>query len=100
MPKTPIYLPNPTWANHQNIFRDSGIELKQYRYYDAKTCGLDFDGMLHDIDSAAPGILLLHACAHNPTGVDPTPSQWAEVSKVAKVRAASLRTSRPSVPFD
>jgi aspartate aminotransferase, mitochondrial len=50
MPKTPIYLPNPTWANHQNIFRDSGIELKTYRYYNPKTCGLDFDGLAQDID--------------------------------------------------
>ncbi|EPQ29123.1 uncharacterized protein PFL1_03411 [Pseudozyma flocculosa PF-1] len=80
-----IYLPTPSWGNHTPIFRDSGLEVKQYRYYDKKTVGLDFQGMLDDIKAApAKSIILLHACAHNPTGVDPTQEQWKQISDVLK----------------
>ncbi|PWZ01414.1 hypothetical protein BCV70DRAFT_157976 [Testicularia cyperi] len=78
-----IYLPTPSWGNHTPIFRDSGLEVKQYRYYDKKTVGLDFQGMIDDLKSAPAGsIVLLHACAHNPTGVDPTTEQWKQISDV------------------
>lgn len=67
-----IYLPTPTWGNHIPLFKDAGLTVKQYRYYDPKTCGFDFSGALHDIAKIPEGsIILLHACAHNPTGVDP-----------------------------
>ncbi|KAN0060402.1 aspartate transaminase aat1 [Thecaphora frezii] len=80
-----IYLPTPSWGNHTPIFRDSGLEVKQYRYYDKKTVGLDFQGMLDDIKAApAKSIILLHACAHNPTGVDPTQEQWKQISDILK----------------
>ena len=80
-----IYLPTPSWGNHTPIFRDSGLEVKQYRYYDKNTVGLDFKGMVEDIKAAPQGsIVLLHACAHNPTGVDPTVEQWKELSNVVK----------------
>ncbi|PSR72383.1 hypothetical protein PHLCEN_2v11726 [Hermanssonia centrifuga] len=76
-----IYLPNPSWGNHTPIFRDSGLEVKTYRYFDKKTVGLDFAGLKEDLKSMPVGsIVLLHACAHNPTGVDPTPEQWTEIS--------------------
>ncbi|CAG9823562.1 unnamed protein product [Phaedon cochleariae] len=80
-----IYLPSPSWGNHTPIFKHSGLEVKSYRYYDPKTCGLDFQGALDDI-SLIPekSIILLHACAHNPTGVDPTKEQWLELSNVIK----------------
>lgn len=80
-----IYLPTPSWGNHTPIFRDSGLEVKQYAYYDKNTVGLDFDGLVRDI-KAAPNksIILLHACAHNPTGVDPTQEQWRKISDVIK----------------
>jgi aspartate aminotransferase, mitochondrial len=82
-----IYLPNPTWANHNAIFKDSGLEVRQYAYYDPKTCGLDFLGMCGDLQAAPEGsTFLLHACAHNPTGVDPTPDQWGELSEVIKAK--------------
>jgi len=82
-----IYFPNPTWANHNPIFKDSGFDLKTYRYYDAKTCGLDFEGLKADILNAPKNsVFLFHACAHNPTGVDPNLSQWAEISKICKER--------------
>lgn len=80
-----IYLPSPTWGNHIPIFKDSGLEVHTYRYYDKKTVGLDADGMLEDIKSAPDkSIILLHACAHNPTGVDPTQDQWQKIAQVIK----------------
>jgi len=82
-----VYFPSPTWGNHTNIFSDAGLKTKSYRYYDAKTCGLDFEGMVKDISDAPKGsIMLFHACAHNPTGVDPNPEQWAKLSEVCKAR--------------
>jgi aspartate aminotransferase len=77
MPGTTVYLSNPTWGNHCNIFADAGVEWKYYRYFDPATVGLDFEGMKEDIKAAPKGsIILLHSCAHNPTGIDPTPAQW------------------------
>lgn len=82
-----VYLPSPSWGNHTPIFQHSGLKLNKYAYYDAKTCGLDFQGCLNDINKMPEkSIILLHACAHNPTGVDPTPEQWHELSKVIKSR--------------
>ncbi|VCU40375.1 Bgt-780 [Blumeria graminis f. sp. tritici] len=82
-----IYIPNPTWANHANIFKDSGLIVEGYKYYNPNTYGLDFDGMIMDIKNAPIGsIFLLHACAHNPTGVDPSSEQWKEISKEMKAR--------------
>ncbi|KAG9047549.1 aspartate transaminase aat1 [Tulasnella sp. UAMH 9824] len=84
-----IYLPVPSWGNHTPIFRDSGLEVKGYRYFDKKTVGLDFDGLIEDLKNAPEkSIVLLHACAHNPTGVDPTPEQWKKISEV--IGASSL----------
>ncbi|KAI1797829.1 PLP-dependent transferase [Ganoderma leucocontextum] len=80
-----IYLPVPSWGNHTPIFRDSGLEVKGYRYFDKKTVGLDFEGLKEDLKAAPEkAIVLLHACAHNPTGVDPTPEQWKEISDIVK----------------
>ncbi|KAI2602492.1 aspartate aminotransferase [Hypoxylon sp. NC1633] len=80
-----IYIPTPSWANHKAVFNDSGLKVEQYRYYDQNTIGLDFEGMLADIKAAPKGsIFLFHACAHNPTGVDPTPEQWREISEAVK----------------
>lgn len=80
-----IYLPTPSWGNHTPIFRHSGLTVKQYKYYDPKTCGFDFKGALDDISKMPErSIILLHACAHNPTGVDPKPEQWAELSNLIK----------------
>lgn len=80
-----IYLPTPSWGNHTPIFRNSGLDVKQYAYYDKNTVGLDIEGMLRDIQSAPnKSIVLLHACAHNPTGVDPTREQWMRISDVCK----------------
>lgn len=83
--KAPIYMSKPTWANHTQIFQAAGLEVRDYAYYDAKTKGLDVDAMCKDLANAQPGsIILLHACAHNPTGVDPTPEQWHKIAQVMK----------------
>jgi len=83
----PMYLPKPSWGNHANIFRDAGLEVRGYRYWDQGKLGLDLDGMLEDLKDAPDGsAVLLHACAHNPTGVDPTPDQWVAICDVLKTR--------------
>lgn len=80
-----IYLPTPTWGNHIPLFKMAGLNVKSYRYYDPKTCGLDFQGVIEDISKIPEkSIILLHACAHNPTGVDPKIQQWAELSNLIK----------------
>ena len=80
-----VFIPNPSWANHNAVFKDSGLEVAKYRYYNKDTIGLDFDGMVADLKSAPDSsIVLLHACAHNPTGIDPTEDQWKQISAVVK----------------
>ncbi|XP_046999910.1 aspartate aminotransferase, mitochondrial [Schistocerca americana] len=80
-----VYLPTPSWGNHTPIFKHAGLNVKQYRYYDPKTCGFDFQGALQDIAKIPEkSIILFHACAHNPTGVDPKPEQWKEIANVVK----------------
>ncbi|KAJ3322733.1 aspartate transaminase aat1 [Boothiomyces sp. JEL0866] len=82
-----IYLPTPTWGNHIPIFKDSGLEVVQYKYFDKNTNGLDFAGMVADLEKIPDeSVVLFHACAHNPTGVDPTREQWMELSKLAKAK--------------
>nr|QFR39793.1 mitochondrial aspartate aminotransferase [Azumapecten farreri] len=80
-----FYLPSPSWGNHTPIFKHSGLEVKSYRYYDPGTCGYDFKGAMEDISNIPEGsTIVLHACAHNPTGVDPRPEQWKEMSALIK----------------
>ncbi|KAH9247234.1 hypothetical protein BASA81_015177 [Batrachochytrium salamandrivorans] len=75
-----IVVPNPTWGNHFSIFESSGLPVSEYRYFDKQTLGLDIDGMLADLSQLAKGTyVLLHVCAHNPTGVDPTKAQWQQI---------------------
>ncbi|KAF2090042.1 mitochondrial aspartate aminotransferas-like protein [Saccharata proteae CBS 121410] len=80
-----IYIPTPSWANHNAVFKDSGLKVEKYRYYNKDTIGLDFEGMVEDIKNMPKhSIVLLHACAHNPTGVDPTEEQWRAISDAVK----------------
>mmetsp|Transcript_22699 Transcript_22699/g.33920 ORF Transcript_22699/g.33920 Transcript_22699/m.33920 type:complete len:450 (-) Transcript_22699:77-1426(-) len=84
-PTNKIYIPNPTWGNHLAIFQECGLEVERYRYYSRKTNGLDLSGMVEDIKNAPNGsIILLHACAHNPTGCDPTKEEWKMLSDLCK----------------
>ncbi|CAL5405752.1 unnamed protein product [Camellia sinensis] len=80
-----IYIPQPTWGNHPKIFTIGRLSVKTYSYYDPATRGLNFQGLLDDLSSAPSGaIVLLHACAHNPTGVDPTLEQWEQIRKLMR----------------
>ena len=82
-----LYVSNPTWGNHNQVFKSAGVDVRQYRYFDKKTKGLDISGMIADLDAAQPGsCVLLHTCAHNPTGVDPTDAQWQQIADVCKRR--------------
>lgn len=82
-----VYLPTPTWGNHGPIFKLARLPVKSYRYYDPNTCGLDFRGVLEDLNKIPEkSIVVLHACAHNPTGVDPKPEQWKELAALVKRR--------------
>ncbi|XP_063683696.1 aspartate aminotransferase, mitochondrial-like [Bolinopsis microptera] len=82
-----LYLPSPSWGNHTPIFKESGLEIKSYSYYKKDTKSLDLENMLADIGKIEEGAtILLHACAHNPTGVDPTPEQWDQISQAIKKR--------------
>jgi len=141
-----IYIPEPTWPNHRNVFSDAGLQVKSYRYYNPKSITLDYTGLLEDLkvspslsslssssfdvkavrnvfsffypfsfflffltrlptQSAPNGsIILLHVCAHNPTGIDPTEEQWKGIAAVVKVcllfflsKSRDLRNSYPFV---
>jgi len=82
-----LYLPKPTWGNHIPLFKKNGFNIKHYAYYDAKTCGFDLKGCLEDINKIPEhSIIVLHACAHNPSGVDPKPKEWEQISEVVKKR--------------
>lgn len=78
-----VWVSNPTWANHQNIFETSGLVVKEYGYYNASAHDIDFDAMMTALASAEAGdIILLHGCCHNPTGIDLTLPQWDSIAQV------------------
>lgn len=82
-----IAISNPSWGNHHVVFRTAGFELLDYRYHDAASHGLDFAGMLEDLARLEPGtVVLLHACCHNPTGVDLDAAQWQQTIELLRER--------------
>ncbi|XP_078499683.1 aspartate aminotransferase, cytoplasmic [Lissotriton helveticus] len=83
---TPIYISGPSWENHNAVFMDAGFkDIRTYRYWDAANRGLDLQGLLQDMEDAPEySIFVLHACAHNPTGTDPKPDEWKQISEVMK----------------
>ncbi len=88
-PQAKVLISDPSWENHRAIFQNAGFEVGSYRYYHAATRSVNFDGMLADLNAAAPGtIVVLHACCHNPTGYDLTAAQWDQV--IAAVKAKGL----------
>ena len=89
-PGAKVLISDPSWENHRALFSQAGFEVDTYRYYNAGTRALDFEGMLADLKAAAPGtIAVLHACCHNPTGYDITAAQWDQVIAVVKERQLS-----------
>lgn len=86
-PTSTILVSDPTWDNHRAVFEGCGLTVKTYPYYDAATGGLRFDAMLEALKAAEKkSIVLLHACCHNPTGVDLTQEQWQQLVPVLKER--------------
>jgi aromatic-amino-acid transaminase len=91
-PAAQVWISDPSWENHRALFENAGFNVNVYPYYDAATRGLDFPGVIGALDRVPPGaIVVLHACCHNPTGVDPSPEQWGRILEVVR--------SRGHVPF-
>ena len=86
-PGSGVWVSDPTWDNHRSMFEGAGLAVQSYPYYDAKTGGVRFADMLAALDTLPPkSIVLLHACCHNPTGVDLTRAQWDELIPLLKRR--------------
>ncbi|HPC18467.1 MAG TPA: amino acid aminotransferase [Candidatus Hydrogenedentes bacterium] len=82
-----IWISSPTWENHRGVFQAAGLEVETYPYYDADGKRLAFDAMMSALESVPAGeIVLLHACCHNPTGMDPDAVQWKSIADVAARR--------------
>ncbi|WP_312242619.1 amino acid aminotransferase [Pantoea sp.] len=80
-----VWVSNPSWPNHKNVFNAAGLEVCDYAYYDAQNHQLDFNGMLDSLREAKAGdVVLFHGCCHNPTGIDPTPEQWRQLAELSK----------------
>ena len=80
-PSVRVFVSDPTWPNHLTILKYLGIETVTYRYFDAETRGVDFGGMLDDLQAARKGdVVLLHGCCHNPTGANLNPIEWQAVT--------------------
>lgn len=79
-----VLVSDPTWGNHNLIFRLAGFaEIKKYRYWDKENRNLNFAGMLEDLKAAPErAVVILHGCAHNPTGIDPSKSQWEQIADI------------------
>jgi len=83
-PGATIWVSNPTWANHQGVFTAAGLTVKAYPYYDYENKTLDFDGMLAALSQvSADDAVLIHACCHNPSGMDLDQQQWQQVAELA-----------------
>src|SRR6185503_15985549 len=86
-PSAKVWISQPSWENHRALFEGAGFTVESYPYYDAATHGLDFAGMIASLKALpARSIVVLHACCHNPTGVDLDPEQWGQVIEAAKAR--------------
>jgi aromatic-amino-acid transaminase len=86
-PQAHVWISQPSWENHRALFENAGFTVQTYPYYDEATRGVKFAGMLDALQSMPAGnIVVLHACCHNPTGVDLTSEQWGEVVSVVGAR--------------
>ncbi len=86
-PAAKVWISNPSWENHRALFEAAGFEVGTYPYYDAATHGVDFDAMLACLNGLPAGsIVVLHACCHNPTGVDLSIEQWPRVIEAVRAR--------------
>lgn len=87
LPNAVVAISDPSWENHRALFETAGFPVQNYRYYDAATHDVNRAGMLDDLSALPNGsIVVLHACCHNPTGVDLTPADWNKVLEVVKAK--------------
>jgi aromatic-amino-acid transaminase len=83
----PAAISAPSWENHRGIFESAGYQVLEYSYFDPKTRGVDFEGMVKSLESfPAKTLVVLHACCHNPTGADLTPEQWKKIISICQTR--------------
>ncbi|MDK8872183.1 amino acid aminotransferase [Paracoccus sp. SSJ] len=88
-PDLRVFVSDPTWPNHVSIMNFMGLPVQTYRYFDAETRGVDFEGMKADLAAAKKGdVVLLHGCCHNPTGANLTLDQWAEIASILEKTGA------------
>ena len=86
-PGAVVAISDPSWENHRALFETAGFPVQNYRYYDAASHDVNRSGMLEDLNALPAGsIVVLHACCHNPTGVDLTPADWQNVLDVVKAK--------------
>lgn len=82
-PNAKIWMSTPTWPNHPQIFSQAGLTLATYRFVDQSRQAIDFSAMMNDLTGAEPGdVVLLHACCHNPTGMELSMAQWEELGRL------------------
>ncbi len=87
-PGAQVWISDPSWENHRALFEGAGFEVNTYPYYDAVTHGLDYDGMIAALERIPAGsVVVLHACCHNPSGVDPTAAQWPRIIEIVRARS-------------
>ena len=87
LPDAQVWLSDPSWENHRGLFENAGFKVNTYPYYDAASHGVNFEGMLSSLDGLPAGsVVVLHACCHNPTGVDLNLDQWRKVQSVVAAR--------------
>ena len=86
-PGAVVAISDPSWENHRALFEAAGFPVQNYRYYDAASHDVNRSGMLEDLNALPAGsIVVLHACCHNPTGVDLTPADWQNGLDVVKAK--------------
>ncbi|KAJ5693026.1 pyridoxal phosphate-dependent transferase [Penicillium macrosclerotiorum] len=84
-PLPKVYIPTPTWSNHTQVFESLGFQCESFKYYDEGKKNLDIDSYCSALRNAKPNsIVIIHACAHNPTGFDPSKEQWATIGEIMK----------------
>ena len=86
-PGAQVWISDPSWENHRALFEGAGFTVNQYAYYDSSARGLDFAAMIDSIEQIPQGgVIVLHACCHNPTGADPDAAQWTRIIDVVRAR--------------
>lgn len=88
-PDATVWVSDPTWPNHLSILKHLGMKVRLYRYFDGESRGVDTGGMMDDLAGVqADDVVLLHGCCHNPTGANPTASDWDAIAALLEAKGA------------